>query len=144
MRGSGRRPGEAPGPTSTSVTPPAATATTSARRRPPTEGHVAEAEALDQRGARRGDVAHGDDDVVDPGGDRVERRRRLAGGRRLVGRGIGSAAGHLDAVRLGEQHAEQLLGEVWVDAGLDGPLAAGGEHVADPRRLDDRRVVCAP
>jgi hypothetical protein len=107
------------------------------------EWGVAEPEAFDQRRPRRGDVVHGDDDVVDARRDRVERRRRLAGGRGLLRRRIGPGAGDLDPVCLGEQDAEQLLGEVRVDAGLDRLLAACREDVTDPPRLDHRRVAVA-
>ena len=51
-----------------------------------------------------------------------------------------SVAGDLDAMGFGQQHAEQLLGEVGVDAGLDCLLPPGGHDVADAGGLDDRGV----
>ena len=52
---------------------------------------------------------------------------------RLLGRCIGSVAGDLDAMRLGEQHPEQLLDEIGVDAGVDRLLSASLHDVAHPR-----------
>ena len=48
--------------------------------------------------------------------------------------------GDLDAMRLGEQHPEQLLGEVGVDTRLDGVLAASDNDITNAGRLDDRRI----
>ena len=100
-----------------------------------------EAEAILQRRLRRLEVVDGDHDVVDARGHGVEAGARLTGVGRLLGRGIGSVPGDLDAMCLGEQHAEQLLGEVGIDARLDRLLPASDHHdVANTRRLDDRRV----
>ena len=63
-----------------------------------------------------------------------------SGAASLSGAGVGTVAGDLDAMRLGQQHPEQLLGEVGVDAGVDGQLAARRDDVAHPVGLDDRRV----
>ncbi len=98
--------------------------------------HLVEAEPPHQAGRRLTQVRHRDDDVIDAAGDRVESGRPCARGR-LLGRRIGAMAGDLDAVRLGEQHAEQLLGEVGVDAGLDGLLSPRGDDVAYAVGLDD-------
>ena len=71
---------------------------------------------------RSREIVDGDDDVVDARRDRVEAGAQAVRCGALVGRRVGSLAGDLDAMRLGEQHAEQLLGEVGVDAGVDRPL----------------------
>ena len=47
--------------------------------------------------------------------------------------------GHFDAVGFGEEHAEELLCEVGVDAGFDGLLPARHHHIAHTVGLDDRR-----
>ena len=47
---------------------------------------------------------------------------------------------HLDAMRLRQQGADELLREVGIHA-IDRPLAPGGHHLADPGGLDDRRVA---
>jgi hypothetical protein len=41
---------------------------------------------------------------------------------------------------LAEQHSENLLGEIGVDANIDSPLPTTGEHIANARWLNDRSV----
>ena len=48
--------------------------------------------------------------------------------------------GDLDAMGLGQQHPEELLGEVGIDPRLDRLLPAGHDDVAHASGLDDRRI----
>ena len=89
-----------------------------------------EPERAGERSDRRGEIVDRDDEVIDARGDRVEARPDAVRGGQLVGRSIRAMAGHLDAVGLGEQHSEELLGEVGVDAGIDRELASRRHHVA--------------
>ena len=99
-----------------------------------------ETERVGERCDRGIEVGDGDDHVVDAGRHGVEARPDAVGCGHLVGRRLGPVTGHLDAMRLGQQHAEQLLGEVGIDTRIDGQLATRRHHVAHPVGLDDRRV----
>ena len=66
---------------------------------------------------------------------------KMGGKYRTLSAGVGAVAGHLDAMGLGEQHAEELLGEVGVHSGLDGLSPAGRDHVAHAGGLDDGGVA---
>ncbi|CAB4807084.1 unannotated protein [freshwater metagenome] len=105
-------------------------------------GHrlVMEAEPVDEGRARCLEVLHRDDDVVDAARYRVE---AAAVPRHCLFRGGGLRPRpcNLDAVRLGQQDPHDLLGEIRVDAGVDGPLASGVDDRTHARRLDDRGVI---
>ncbi len=83
---------------------------------------------------RGGEVGDGDDDVIDAHGDGVERARERVGDLRRWRRRM--VVGDFDAMGLGEDRAKDLLGEVGIDSGVDGELAAAREHLAHARRLD--------
>ena len=100
---------------------------------------LVEPESVLHRFGGRGEIGDGNHDVVDACRHGVE-PRPFALRRKLARRRIRPVASDLDSVGLGEQHSEQLLGEVGIDAGFDGLLAARGDHVAYSRRLDDRGV----
>ena len=103
------------------------------------EWHLVEPELLDHRIDGGAQVGYGDHHMVDPAHHRVD-PGTVAGIRCLVGRRFRASAGNFDAVRLGEQHTEQLLCKVGIDAGVDGELASRLDDGANTCRLNDGGV----
>ena len=96
-----------------------------------------EPERTRERSDGSGEIVDGHHEVIDTGRDGVETRSDSVGFGDLVRCGIGPVTGDLDAVGLGEQHPEQLLGEVGVDPGVDGELPSRRHDVTNPSWLDD-------
>src|SRR3954447_20398099 len=93
-----------------------------------------------QGGCGQIEIFDRNDDVIDTSGDRVETTACLARRGRLLRRRVRTLPGDLDAMRFRQQHPEQLLGEIGVDAGLDRLMPAAVNNVTNPRRLYDRSV----
>lgn len=97
------------------------------------------AEAIAHRCGGGGEVVYRKHDVVDAARDGVE-PTAVGLGSQLGGCCVVALTRDLDAMRLGEEHAKELLGEVGVDASLNRLMTARGDDIADAVGLNDRRV----
>ena len=103
--------------------------------------HQVEAEPVREGVDRTIEVVDGDHHVIDAGGHGVERGASTFRSRQLVRRRVRASAGDLDPMGFRQQHAEHLLGEVGIDATIDGPLPPAGDDVTHTVWLDDGRVA---
>lgn len=103
-----------------------------------------ESESIGEALDRLREIVHGNDDMIDPGGDGVDRgidrTRGLVLGGRFVRCVVGATAGDFDAMGLGEYGPHDLFDEIRIDSIVDGPLAASGDDIAHPLGLNDGSV----